>query len=96
MVNMLTNPPAPDQCWPSFYGIATCKCCIRVLYGLAIQRTRDTNIEAGGEGGVGGGEGRGTGKIVYLFFKLSGIDVLSLFNLRIIHKNYEISICFVQ
>ena len=41
-------PLAPDQCWPTFYGFATNKCCIQVVHGLAIQRTRDPNIEGGG------------------------------------------------
>ena len=59
-------PLAPDQCWPTIYGIVTCKCCIPVLYGPAIHRTRDPNIEGGG--------GRGEGKIVNPFSKLSGKD----------------------
>ena len=47
-------------------------------------------------GGGEGVEGRGTGKIVYSCLKLSGIDRLNRFNFRIIQKNYEIGICFVQ
>ena len=38
-------PLGPDQCWPTFYGIVTCKCCISVLHGPAIEHTRDPNIE---------------------------------------------------
>ena len=49
----------------------------------------------GRRGGEGGG-GRGTGKIVSSCLKLSGIDLLIRFNLRIIHKNYEIIFYFVQ
>ena len=60
-------PLAPDQCWPTFYGSVTCKCCIPVLYRPAIQRIRDPNIEGGGGGGVGGGARNG--KIVYPFLK---------------------------
>ena len=69
----------------------TCKCCIRVLYGPAIQRCRDPNVEADGEGETRGRrwgvEGRGTGKIVYSCLKLSGIDLLNGFNFRITNKN---------
>ena len=43
-------PLAHDQCWPTFYGFVTYKCCIQVVHGPAIQRTGDTNIE--GAGGV--------------------------------------------
>ena len=43
-------PIAHDQCWPTFYGFVTYKCCIQVVLGPAIQRTRDTNTE--GVGGV--------------------------------------------
>ena len=95
---MQTNPPAPDQCCSSFYGNVACKCYIRVLYGPEIQSIGDTNIEADRGRGGGGGlvEGRGTGKIVYLRLKLFGIDLLGWFNLKIIDKKYEISICFVQ
>ena len=39
----------PDQCWPTFYGVVTYKCCIQVVHGPAIQHTRDPNIE-GAEG----------------------------------------------
>ena len=54
-----------------------------------------------GRGRRGGGGGRGwkgeePGKIVYSCLKLSGIDRLNRFNFRIIQKNYEIGICFVQ
>ena len=39
---------APDQCWPTFYGLVTYKCCIQVVHGSAIQRTGDPIIEGGG------------------------------------------------
>ena len=38
----------PDQCWPTFYGFVTYKCCRQVVHGPAIQRTRDPIIEGGG------------------------------------------------
>ena len=41
-------PLAPDQCWAIFYGFVTYKCCIQVVDGPAIQRTRDPNNEGGG------------------------------------------------
>ena len=41
-------PLTPDQCWPTFYGFVTYKCCIQVVLGPAIQRTRDPNIERAG------------------------------------------------
>ena len=41
-------PFAPDQCWPTFYGFVTYKCCRQVVHGPAIQRTWDPNIEGGG------------------------------------------------
>ena len=41
-------PLAPDQCWPTFYGFVTYKCCRQVVHGPAIQRTWDPNIEGGG------------------------------------------------
>ena len=40
-------PLAPDECWPTFYGFVTYKCCIQVVHGPAIQHTRDPNIEEG-------------------------------------------------
>ena len=50
MANMYGYIPlAPDQCWPTFYGFVTYKCCIQVVHGSAIQRTRDPNNEGGGE-----------------------------------------------
>ena len=42
-------PLAPDQCWPTFYGFVTYKCCRQVVHGPAIKRIRDPNIK-GGEG----------------------------------------------
>ena len=39
---------AHDQCWPTFYGFVTNKCCIKPVHGPAIQRTRDPNIEGAG------------------------------------------------
>ena len=39
---------APDHCRPTFYGFVPYKCCIQVIHGPAIQRTRDPNIEGGG------------------------------------------------
>ena len=41
-------PLGPDQCWSTFYGFVTYKCCIQVVHGPAIQRTGDPNIEGGG------------------------------------------------
>ena len=41
-------PLAPDQCWPTFYGFVTYKCCRQVVHGPAIQRTWDPNNEGGG------------------------------------------------
>ena len=41
-------PLAPDQCWPTFYGFVTYKCVIQLVYGPAIQRTWDPNIEGAG------------------------------------------------
>ena len=41
-------PVVPDQCWPTFYGFVTYKCCIQVVHGPATQRTRDPNIEGAG------------------------------------------------
>ena len=41
-------PLAPDQCLPTFYGFVTYKCCIQVVHGPAIKRTRDPNIEEAG------------------------------------------------
>ena len=49
-------PLAPDQCWPTLYGFVTYRCCIPVLHGPAIQRTRDPNIE--GKGGARNGKDR--------------------------------------
>ena len=42
------NSLAPDQCWPTFYGFVTYKCCRQVVHGSSIQRTRDPIIEGGG------------------------------------------------
>ena len=41
-------PLAHDQCWPTFYGFVTYKCCIQAVHGPAIQRTRDPIIERAG------------------------------------------------
>ena len=41
-------PLAPDECWPTFYGFVTYKCCRQVVHGSAIRRTRDPIIEGGG------------------------------------------------
>ena len=41
-------PLALDQCWPTFNGFVTYKCCRQVVHGPAIQRTRDPIIEEGG------------------------------------------------
>ena len=43
-------PLATHQCWPTFYGFVTYKCCKQVVHGPAIQRTRDPNNE--GDGGA--------------------------------------------
>ena len=55
---------APDQCWPTFYGLVTYKCCIQELHGSAIQRTGDPNIE-----GVGGARNL---KVRVAVFKIFG------------------------
>ena len=41
-------PLGPDQCWPTFYGFVTYKCCRQNVYGPAIKRTRNPNIKGGG------------------------------------------------
>ena len=67
-------PLAPDQCQPTFYGTVTCKCCIAVLHGPAIQRTEIPTLKGGGGGGGGARNGKDR---VSPFLKLSGKDFLN-------------------
>ena len=62
-------PLVPDQCWPTFFGFVTYKCCIQVVHGPAIQRTRDPNIE--GAGGARNVRARVAAfKILWKFFQI--------------------------
>ena len=79
-------PFAPDQCWPTFYGFVTYKCCRQVVHGPAIQRTWDPNIEGGW---------RGEERESSCSFLENSVEIF-LNSYFYNHKNYKINIGFFQ
>ena len=70
-------PLAPDQCWPTFYGFVTYKCCRQVVHGPAIQRTGDPNNE--GDGGARNVNTRvAVLKILWKFLKITSVIITKI------------------